>query len=116
MAKIATDFDKIIQAGTGLLTIPGIGTEPSGLTGSSGRERKRNETLAAKIFSKDHRRSSLPPKAGSGGSLASRVGVQKVRQTPTLPRLQDRDSSLTRISARASRAQCEGRREQRMDT
>jgi hypothetical protein len=46
---------------------------------SQGRERKRNEELAARIFSKDgQRRASAPLKPGSGGSLASRVGVKKV--------------------------------------
>ncbi|KAI0168373.1 hypothetical protein BJ166DRAFT_522225 [Pestalotiopsis sp. NC0098] len=59
MAKIATDFNKIINAG---------------------RERKKNEDLAAKIFgTKGNRRASAPGKAsGAGaGSLASRVGVKK---------------------------------------
>ncbi|KAI1168543.1 hypothetical protein F5B18DRAFT_595533 [Nemania serpens] len=50
---------------------------------NDGRERKRNEELAARIFSKDsHRRASAPLKPGTGGSLASRVGVRKV-QTAT---------------------------------
>ncbi|KAI0400882.1 hypothetical protein F4802DRAFT_609833 [Xylaria palmicola] len=45
---------------------------------NQGRERKRNEDLAARIFSKDGgRRASAPFKAGAGGSLASRVGVKK---------------------------------------
>ncbi|KAI1131494.1 hypothetical protein F5Y10DRAFT_59092 [Nemania abortiva] len=45
---------------------------------NDGRERKRNEELAARIFSKDsQRRASAPLKAGAGGSLASRVGVNK---------------------------------------
>ncbi|KAI1633206.1 hypothetical protein F4809DRAFT_652720 [Biscogniauxia mediterranea] len=57
MSKHATDFEKIINAG---------------------RERKKNEALAARIFSKDsQRRASAPGKSGSGGSLASRVGVKK---------------------------------------
>ncbi|KAF7539322.1 hypothetical protein G7054_g2226 [Neopestalotiopsis clavispora] len=61
MAKIATDFNKIINAG---------------------RERKKNEALAAKIFgSKDNRRASALGNASNnspgGGSLASRVGVKK---------------------------------------
>ncbi|KAL2752582.1 hypothetical protein ACRALDRAFT_1077791 [Sodiomyces alcalophilus JCM 7366] len=57
MAKVATDFEKIIQ---------------------EGRERKKNQALAEKIFSKD-RRQSAPPKTkfGGGPSLASRVGVRK---------------------------------------
>ncbi|KAI1800035.1 hypothetical protein F4811DRAFT_56806 [Daldinia bambusicola] len=41
---------------------------------NAGRERKKNEALAARIFSKDkHRRQSAP----TAGSLASRVGVKK---------------------------------------
>ncbi|KAJ8124593.1 hypothetical protein O1611_g9048 [Lasiodiplodia mahajangana] len=45
---------------------------------NDGRARKRNEELAARIFSKDNqRRASAPLKAGAGGSLASRVGVKK---------------------------------------
>ncbi|KAJ8120373.1 hypothetical protein ONZ43_g2904 [Nemania bipapillata] len=45
---------------------------------NDGRERKRNEELAARIFSKDNqRRASAPLKPGAGGSLASRVGVKK---------------------------------------
>ncbi|KAI2466019.1 hypothetical protein F4781DRAFT_407236, partial [Annulohypoxylon bovei var. microspora] len=54
----ATEFDKIINAG---------------------RERKKNEALAARIFKRDdNRRSSAP----SGGSFASRAGVKK-RQSLT---------------------------------
>ncbi|KAI5922148.1 hypothetical protein F4810DRAFT_297255 [Camillea tinctor] len=57
MSQHATDFEKIINAG---------------------RERKKNEALAARIFSKDsQRRASAPGKSGFGGSLASRVGVKK---------------------------------------
>ncbi|KAI1505559.1 hypothetical protein F5X99DRAFT_248444 [Biscogniauxia marginata] len=57
MSKHATEFEKIINAG---------------------RERKKNEALAARIFSKDNqRRASAPGKSGFGGSLASRVGVKK---------------------------------------
>ncbi|KAI1085862.1 hypothetical protein F5B20DRAFT_520089 [Whalleya microplaca] len=53
----ATDFEKIINAG---------------------RERKKNEALAARIFSRDsQRRASAPIHSGAGGSLASRVGVKK---------------------------------------
>ncbi|KAI1247281.1 hypothetical protein MGN70_011169 [Eutypa lata] len=45
---------------------------------NAGRERKKNEDLAARIFSKDsQRRSSAPIKPPVGGSLASRVGVKK---------------------------------------
>ncbi|KAK4196143.1 hypothetical protein QBC40DRAFT_184163 [Triangularia verruculosa] len=67
--KVASDFEKIIK---------------------DGRARKKNEALAAKIFSTD-RRSSTPgsngnaPKAAAlGGSLASRAGVKK--QPPKGPR------------------------------
>ncbi|KAI0202257.1 hypothetical protein F4808DRAFT_422574 [Astrocystis sublimbata] len=57
--KLAGDFQKIIQ---------------------EGRDRKRNEELAARIFSKNkdgNRRASAPLKSAPGGSLASRVGVNK---------------------------------------
>ncbi|KAI1366985.1 hypothetical protein F5Y08DRAFT_101702 [Xylaria arbuscula] len=55
--KHATEFEKIIH---------------------DGRERKRNEELAARIFTKDNqRRASAPIKNAPGGSLASRVGVKK---------------------------------------
>ncbi|KAF4333836.1 hypothetical protein FBEOM_12325 [Fusarium beomiforme] len=59
MAKIATDFEKIIN---------------------EGRERKKNEALADRIFSKN-RRQTAPSKLKSapGPSLASRVGVKKQR-------------------------------------
>ncbi|KAK4173996.1 hypothetical protein QBC36DRAFT_193397 [Triangularia setosa] len=60
--KVASDFEKIIQ---------------------DGRARKKNEALAAKIFSTD-RRSSTPGSNGNapkvatpGGTLASRAGVKK---------------------------------------
>ncbi|KAJ9151740.1 Pentatricopeptide repeat protein [Pleurostoma richardsiae] len=57
MAKVATDFEKIIQ---------------------EGRERKQNEALAARIFNRDRRSSAPAHKTSSpGGSLASRVGVKK---------------------------------------
>ncbi|KAK8048342.1 hypothetical protein PG994_010072 [Apiospora phragmitis] len=56
MGKVAADFQKIVQ---------------------EGRERKKNEALAAKIFGKDGRRQSAPLKATAGGSLASRAGVKK---------------------------------------
>ncbi|KAF5579888.1 uncharacterized protein FSUBG_13521 [Fusarium subglutinans] len=59
MAKVATDFEKIIN---------------------EGRERKKNEALADRIFSKN-RRQSAPSKLKSAPSqsLASRVGVKKQR-------------------------------------
>ncbi|KAI1822952.1 hypothetical protein F4861DRAFT_512520 [Xylaria intraflava] len=51
-----------------------------------GRERKRNEQLAARIFSKNgQRKADATPKPGHGGSLASRVGVKK--RAPTGPRI-----------------------------
>ncbi|KAG5982492.1 hypothetical protein E4U55_001828 [Claviceps digitariae] len=58
MASVASDFQKMI---------------------SDARERKKNEDLADKIFSRD-RRQSAPSRFQStvGGSLASRVGVKKV--------------------------------------
>ncbi|CAM1502841.1 Fc.00g076170.m01.CDS01 [Cosmosporella sp. VM-42] len=61
MAKVATDFEKIIN---------------------EGRERKKNEALADRIFSKN-RRQSAPSKlkAPTGPSLASRVGVKKQRNS-----------------------------------
>ncbi|KAF5669121.1 hypothetical protein FCIRC_9368 [Fusarium circinatum] len=64
MAKVATDFEKIIN---------------------EGRERKKNEALADRIFSKN-RRQSAPSKLKSapGQSLASRVGVKKVQRTSTI--------------------------------
>ncbi|KAI1408800.1 hypothetical protein F5Y13DRAFT_171790 [Hypoxylon sp. FL1857] len=49
----ATEFEKIINAG---------------------RERKKNEALAARIFKRDSQRRASAP---TGGSLASRVGVKK---------------------------------------
>ncbi|KAK2761886.1 pentatricopeptide repeat protein [Colletotrichum kahawae] len=66
MAKVATEFEKIIQ---------------------EGRERKKNEALAQKIFSKD-RRQSAPSKLkpGVGPSLASRVGVKKQRTASLGPK------------------------------
>ncbi|KAH6654335.1 hypothetical protein BKA67DRAFT_658639 [Truncatella angustata] len=67
MGKIASDFNKIIN---------------------EGRERKKNEALAAKIFgTKDNRRSSTPGRAAAGGSLASRVGVKKRQSTSSAPRI-----------------------------
>ena len=58
---------------------------------SQGRERKRNEELAARIFSNDgQRRASAPLKPGSGGSLASRVGVKKVCMHAFFPHAEDR--------------------------
>ncbi|TQV92568.1 RNA-binding protein, rrm type [Cordyceps javanica] len=60
MAPVAKEFDKIIK---------------------DGRERRKNEALASKIFSKG-RRQSAPSKLKTvaGPSLASRVGVRKIPQ------------------------------------
>ncbi|PNY27221.1 Uncharacterized protein TCAP_02843 [Tolypocladium capitatum] len=60
MATAASDFQKII---------------------TDARERKRNEALANRVFSRD-RRQSAPSKLKPtpGGSLASRVGVRKPQQ------------------------------------
>ncbi|KAK6077815.1 hypothetical protein SCUP515_04653 [Seiridium cupressi] len=68
MAKVAADFNKII---------------------SEGRERKKNEALAARIFgTKDNRRASAPGKGPmAGGSLASRVGVKKAARTSSAARI-----------------------------
>ncbi|KPM46273.1 hypothetical protein AK830_g333 [Neonectria ditissima] len=64
MAKVAADFEKIIN---------------------DGRERKKNEALADKIFSKNRRQSApAKPKAASGPTLASRVGVKKRNSTVAL--------------------------------
>ncbi|KAK0646112.1 hypothetical protein B0T16DRAFT_429026 [Cercophora newfieldiana] len=64
--KVATDFEKIIQ---------------------EGRDRKKNEALAARIFNKD-RRSSAPFKApaSSAGSLASRAGQPQRSASSNGPR------------------------------
>ncbi|KAK2594222.1 hypothetical protein QQS21_008064 [Conoideocrella luteorostrata] len=63
MASPAADFQKII---------------------TDARERKKNSALADRIFNRDRRRQSAPPKLKPthGGSLASRVGVKKQRATP----------------------------------
>ncbi|CAJ2506352.1 Uu.00g004820.m01.CDS01 [Anthostomella pinea] len=102
--KHATEFEKIIKEGTfanhnrlfvGILPrVPWERHGPSAM-GSiqkttmrmasqklipdrAGRERKKNEDLAARIFNRDgKRRNSAPLKSNVGGSLASRVGVKK---------------------------------------
>ncbi|KAL7941962.1 hypothetical protein V8C42DRAFT_333181 [Trichoderma barbatum] len=59
MAPVAKDFERIIH---------------------NARERKKNEALADKIFSKGRRQASTNSKgAQPGGSLASRVGVKKTQ-------------------------------------
>lgn len=75
--KVASDFEKIIQ---------------------DGRERKKNEALAQRIFSKD-RRQSAPVKGtkfGGGGSLASRVGVKKVSRARAPALLREEHASRAR--------------------
>ncbi|KAK1768453.1 hypothetical protein QBC33DRAFT_377512 [Phialemonium atrogriseum] len=63
--RVATDFENIINAG---------------------RDRKKNEALAARIFNRD-RRASGGPRARGGGSLASRAGVNKrIVSATTSPR------------------------------
>lgn len=79
MTKVATDFEKIINEGKAKAPAPSpCRPLPSTYT-ILGRERKKNEALADKIFSKN-RRQSAPSKlkAPTGPSLASRVGVKKV--------------------------------------
>ncbi|KAM7199047.1 hypothetical protein V8F20_005865 [Naviculisporaceae sp. PSN 640] len=46
-----------------------------------GRERKKNEALAAKILG-SNRRSSTPASKGLGGTMASRAGISKRSQQP----------------------------------
>lgn len=79
MAKVATDFEKIIQEGKRRLPDSPPPTIPLTFSSRQGRERKKNEALADRIFSKN-RRQSAPSKlkATPGSSLASRVGVKKV--------------------------------------
>ncbi|KAK1243165.1 hypothetical protein MKX07_003793 [Trichoderma sp. CBMAI-0711] len=66
MAPVATEFERIIH---------------------TARERKRNEALADKIFSKGRRQSAPAGLKASqpGGSLASRVGVKKSQPKATPP-------------------------------
>ncbi|CAK7266771.1 hypothetical protein SEPCBS119000_002200 [Sporothrix epigloea] len=72
MAKVATDFEKIIH---------------------SDRSRKKNTALAAKIFGKD-RRASAPVKAS--GALTARAGVQKrVSSASIAPRGANIDTEWT---------------------
>ncbi|KAL7811081.1 hypothetical protein V8C26DRAFT_422526 [Trichoderma gracile] len=78
MAPVATEFERIIN---------------------TARERKRNEALADKIFSKG-RRQSAPAglkAAQPGGSLASRVGVKKSKSQskPTPSGLRRRANGLS---------------------
>ena len=58
-----------------LTTCNGLSTELV-----QGRKKRQAEELAKEIFGKGRRSSAPPsgPKAGLGGSLASRVGVNKV--------------------------------------
>lgn len=77
-AKSAVSFDDIIQAGE---------THPSEIVRlfliiPRDRQRRKNEALANEIFGRG-RRASIPSngnrKLGLGSSLASRVGIAKVR-------------------------------------
>ncbi|KJR82330.1 uncharacterized protein SPSK_03426 [Sporothrix schenckii 1099-18] len=75
MAKVATEFEKIINTGA---VRPGMP-----FSSQRHRSRKKNTALAAKIFGKD-RRASAPVKAG--GALAVRAGVQKRVSSTSVPR------------------------------
>lgn len=70
-------FDDIIQAGKSSDHITAL------MLKAEDRQRRKNEALAQQIFGKN-RRASTPSdgvrKAGTGPSLASRVGIVKVRQ------------------------------------
>lgn len=77
--RVATDFENIINAGklrSYCLNASPCIFDPV-LTICQGRDRKKNEALAARIFNRD-RRASGGPRARGGGSLASRAGVNKV--------------------------------------
>ncbi|KAL7893978.1 hypothetical protein HDV63DRAFT_384397 [Trichoderma sp. SZMC 28014] len=75
MAPVATEFEKIIN---------------------TARERKKNEALADKIFSRGRRQSApTNSKPQIGGSLASRVGVKKS---------QPQNKAVTATSSRRRRA------------
>ncbi|KAK4043276.1 hypothetical protein C8A01DRAFT_13178 [Parachaetomium inaequale] len=50
------------------------------------RDRKKNEALAAKIFSRDRRSSPAASKTSAAGSLASRAGVKKRAEPTNRPR------------------------------
>jgi hypothetical protein len=95
MAPVATEFERIIHTGTHslepvfarlpllpprILAIALLSVQHA--NGLAARERKRNEALADKIFSKGRRQSAPAGLKASqpGGSLASRVGVKKVRR------------------------------------
>ncbi|KYK56723.1 hypothetical protein DCS_03728 [Drechmeria coniospora] len=89
-AADALDFQKIISDGA-TKKQPDSSAEFPFADGASSqnpaRERKRNEALAARIFSRYRNRSSLPSlKAAPSGSLASRVGVKKHRTSDTVVR------------------------------
>lgn len=71
-------FDEIIQEG--MSSISASASNDSTTDQILGRRKKAAEKLAQEIFGKKGRSSAPPsgPKAGLGGSLASRVGVVKV--------------------------------------
>ena len=81
-AKEAVSFDNIIKAGKFLqlaICLSLTNTWPC-----TDRQRRRNEALANEIFGKGRRASAPGPGVGnrktpSGPSLASRIGVAKVR-------------------------------------
>jgi hypothetical protein len=78
--QVAVDFNRIINAGMDTR----LRTKITASNVLVDRQRRKNEALAQEIFSKN-RRSSAPGaglnnrKPGTGPSLASRVGVAKVR-------------------------------------
>jgi hypothetical protein len=85
--KKADDFEKIIHAGkSSAASVQGVWKSSDWwLTELKARDRKKNESLAAKIFGKDRRTSAPPTKPALGGSLASRVGVKKVGRSRGRP-------------------------------
>lgn len=90
MPKVATDFEKIINDGKSAIPTltPPLAAQPNTFSPNialPGRERKKNEALADRIFSKN-RRQSAPSKlkAPTGPSLASRVGIKKVTPIQTI--------------------------------
>jgi hypothetical protein len=78
--QVAVDFNRIINAGMDT----DLRTKITASNVLVERQRRKNEALAQEIFSKN-RRSSAPGaglnnrKPGTGPSLASRVGIAKVR-------------------------------------
>lgn len=86
--KHAVEFDKIIDAGSSSEVMRTVAYELMLTNCTLGRERKKNEALAARIFNRDSgRRSSTPTRTSSpgAGSLASRVGVKKASTQTARP-------------------------------